>query len=85
MPRDAAHERCGDRDADRRGGEIMDRERDHLGEIRHGRFATVVLPIGVGRETDGRVERQMRHQRRQALRIERIETAVYPATAESRR
>ena len=44
---------------------------DHLREIGHGGFAAVALPVGVGGEAHGGVERQVRAQRAEALRIER--------------
>ena len=60
MPRDAAHQRRGDGDAHRGGGEVVDRQRHHLREIGHRGFAAVALPVGVGGEADGGVERQVR-------------------------
>ncbi len=71
MPRDAAHERRGNRNAGGGGGEVMDGQRDHLREIGHGGFTAVALPVGVGGETDGGVEREMRGERAKPLRIER--------------
>ena len=71
VPRDAAHERRRDRHADGGGKKVVDRQRDHLREIRHRGFAAVALPVGVRREADGGVERQMRRQRAEILRIER--------------
>ena len=59
VSRNAADERGGDGNAGRGRDEIVKRQRDHLREIRHGGFADVVLPIGVGRETDRRVEGKM--------------------------
>ena len=59
VPRNAADQRGGDGDAGRGGNEIVKRQPDHLGEVRHGRFAAVALPVGVGGETDGGVKRQM--------------------------
>ncbi len=71
VPRDAAHERAGDGDADGGGEKVVDGQRDHLREIRHRGFAAVALPVGVGGEADGGVERQMLRQRAELLRIER--------------
>ena len=71
MPRDAAHQRRGDGDAGGRRAEVVNHQRDHLREIGHGGFAAVALPVGVRREADGGVERQIRRQRAKALRIER--------------
>ena len=49
----------------RRGRQkILLRQCKHLHEIRHCRFATIVLPVGVGDEADSGVERQIgRHSR----------------------
>ena len=49
----------------------MDRQPDHLAELRHRRLAAIALPVGVGGEADRRVPRQMRRQRREVQRIER--------------
>ena len=68
---DAADERDRHRDADRRRHEVVIREAGHLREIAHGRFAAVRLPVRVGRERDGGVERQSRGDRPEPLRIER--------------
>ncbi len=59
MPRNCPHQRGGDGDAGGGGNEIVKRQPDHLREIRHGRFAAVALPVGVGRETDGGVKREI--------------------------
>ena len=69
------------RDADRRRHEVVVREAGHLREIAHGRLAAVGLPVRVGRERRGGVERQRRRDRAESLRIERQHTA---ATAASR-
>ena len=71
VPRDAAHQRAGDGDADGGGKKVLDGQRDHLREIRHRGFAAVTLPVGVGGEADGGVERKMLRQRAEFLRIER--------------
>ena len=54
MPRT---ERRSDGDAGRSGHKIMKSQANHLREVRHGGFAAVALPVGVGRETDCGVER----------------------------
>ena len=48
----------GDDDGDAGGGreEVLHRERQHLRQITHRRFAGVALPVGVGDKTDGRVK-----------------------------
>ena len=43
----------------------------HLGEIAHGRFAGISLPVGVGGKARGRVKCQVRRHRAEILRIER--------------
>ena len=71
VPRDAAHERGGDGDADGGGKKVVDGQRHHLREIGHRGFAAVALPVGVGGEADGGVEREMLRQRAEFLRIQR--------------
>ena len=51
--------------------EVVERQRDHLREIRHRRFAAVALPVGVGRETHRGVEGEVGLNAGQLLRIER--------------
>ena len=60
MPGDAAHECRGKRDAGGGGAEVVNHQRDHLREVGHGGFAGVALPVGVGGEADGGVEREVR-------------------------
>ena len=43
----------------------------HLRQVAHGGFATVALPVGVGREADCRVERRVGRVRRETLRVQR--------------
>ena len=70
-PGEAADQRECDRDARRRRQEVVHGEAGHLGEVRHGRFARVALPVGVGDEADGGVERNRRGDPRKSLGIER--------------
>ena len=49
----------------------MDDQADHLRKIGQGRFPAVTLPVGVGGETDGRVEGQVLADRPEALGIQR--------------
>ncbi len=56
---DSANDRGGDGDSHRGGKKIVARQRHHLREIRHRVFAAVALPIGVGGEAGGGVERQI--------------------------
>ena len=67
---EAADEGDGDGDAGRGRDEVMDREPGHLDEIAERRLAAVVLPVGVGREADGRVQRQVLLHAGHALGIE---------------
>jgi len=63
-PREAAHERDGDRDADGGGDEVLHGEAGELHEVAHGRLGRVRLPVGVGDEGCRGVERQaLRHGR----------------------
>ena len=82
MPRDRPNESSGNSDASRGRNEIVKRQADHLREIRHRGFAAVVLPVGVGRETDRGVECEMLAQRGKSLRIQRQKILQ---SAESRR
>ena len=54
-----------------RGHEVLHAESEHLGQIAQRRLAAIALPVGVGREADGRVERRIRRHGREALRIQR--------------
>ena len=46
-------------------------QRHHLREVAHRGFAGIALPVGVGEEAGGGVEREMVRHGRQALRIQR--------------
>ena len=70
MPGDAAHQGRRDRDANGRRDEIVQGKPHHLSQIRQRRFASVRLPVGVGRETDGRIEGQIGGHRSESLRVE---------------
>ena len=69
--REAADQRDGEHDAGGRRQEVLVRQAEHLHEVGHRAFAAVVLPVGVGDEADGRVERQIRRDGRLPGRIER--------------
>jgi hypothetical protein len=56
-PGEAADHRDRHRQADRGRHELLHHEPGHLGEVAHGGFARVVLPVGVGGERDGGVPR----------------------------
>ncbi len=73
VPRESANERDGDRDARGRRHEVLHGERGHLDEVAHRRFAAVPLPVRVGHEAHGRVERLVRRDltRAESLRVER--------------
>jgi hypothetical protein len=60
-----------DGDARRRGEEMVHHERDHLGEVAHGRLTAVALPVRVGHEADRGIEGEVRRDGRQVLGIER--------------
>ena len=59
------------RDSRRSRNEVVERQPCHLGQVAHRAFAAVGLPVGIGGETGGGVERQHRRDARQALRIQR--------------
>ena len=54
-----ADQRKGHGDAGGGGDEVLHRQPGHLAEIAEGAFAAVGLPVGVGDEADGGVERQI--------------------------
>jgi hypothetical protein len=60
LPGESPDEGHSDGDADRGAEEVLQGEGPHLREVRHGRLARVVLPVGVGHERDDRVPRQCR-------------------------
>ncbi len=62
-PGEAPHHGDGHRDADGGAHELLEGQRADLGEVRHGRLAAVVLPVGVGHERGGRVEAESRGHR----------------------
>ena len=68
---EAPDEHHGDGDAHRGGHELLDGERADLREVRHGRLAAVVLPVGVGDERRGGVEAERLGHRAEVLRVER--------------
>ena len=65
-----ADERDRDRDPDRRRDEVLDGEPAHLREVAHRRLAAVVLPVRVGDEADGGVERERRRDAGDVGRVE---------------
>ena len=58
--RESADERHQDGHAAGGGHEVLDGEREHLGEIAHGRLAAVPLPVGIGGKAHRGVERGVR-------------------------
>jgi hypothetical protein len=74
MTPDPADQRDEDRHARRGGDEVLHRERGQLGQIAHGALAAVGLPVGVGGEAHGRVERKVGRHRPKPLRVEREES-----------
>ena len=70
---DAADQRDGDGDADRGRDEVLHRQPGHLAEVRHRRLAAVVLPVRVGHERRGGVEREVPGAGVEVLRVERVQ------------
>ncbi|MCY1354583.1 hypothetical protein D9M69_409660 [compost metagenome] len=68
---DAAGEGHQHAEADGGADEVLHAEADHLAEIAQGGFAAIGLPVGVGDEAHGGVERQAPFQPRQLLRVQR--------------
>ena len=66
---DAADQGHGDRDAHRRREEVVRRKAGHLGEIAHGGFGRVGLPVGVGGEAGGGVPGQVGAHAGEVLRV----------------
>jgi hypothetical protein len=60
IPHQAAYQHRCDGDADRGGEEIVQNQGHHLGEVGERGFAAIALPVGVGRETDGCIEGEVR-------------------------
>ena len=58
-PDEAADQRDQDGHADRGRDEVLEGQREHLGEVGHGRLAAVGLPVRVGGEAGGGVERDV--------------------------
>ena len=56
---EAADQRGHGRHAGGRRHEVLHRQAHHLGEVAHRRLAAVGLPVGVGHEADGGVEREV--------------------------
>ena len=59
MPRKAADQCHRKHDAGRRREKVLMRQTEHLHEVGHRAFTTVILPVGIGDETHRRVERQI--------------------------
>jgi hypothetical protein len=70
VAREAADQGNGDDDAGSGREKILHRETQHLGKVAHGGLAGIALPIGIGGETDGRVEGRIRTDAGHCLRIE---------------
>ena len=68
---DAATQRNQYREAGGGADEVLHGEADHLAQVAQRCFAAVGLPVGVGHETDGGVERQRPLLARQVLRVQR--------------
>ena len=71
MGDEAARQGRGDGRASRGGNEVLHRQSRHLAEVRHGAFTAVRLPVGVGHEAHGGVERQVLGHAGKALAVQR--------------
>ncbi|OIQ82757.1 hypothetical protein GALL_354410 [mine drainage metagenome] len=71
MTDEATDQRDDDHDAGGGGEKVLHREPKHLRQVAHGGFAAVSLPVGVGRKADRGVERGVRADVGELLRIER--------------
>ena len=65
-----AHQRDRQRDTGGGGDEVMKRQPRHLRQVGHDLLADVVLPVGVGREAGGGIEREPRLDIANTLRVE---------------
>ena len=54
-----------------RRDEVLHGQPEHLRQVAHRRLAAVALPVGVGGEADGRVERRVGRDGAEPLRVER--------------
>ncbi len=61
----------GDGDPGGGGGEVLHRQPGHLRQVAGRALAGIELPVGVGEEADGGVERQVRREAGEPARIER--------------
>jgi hypothetical protein len=73
-PGDAADDRDDHREPDTGGDEVLHGEAQHLAEVAHRHLTRVPLPVGVGDEADGGVERTRRLEARPVGRVERERT-----------
>ncbi len=73
MPGDTSYEGRSYGDSHGSGDEVMEHEANHLRKIREGRLTAVTLPVGVGCETDRRIEGQVFRDRPEALGVQRQE------------
>ena len=69
--REAANQREHDDDAGGGRQEVLHRQRQHLRQVAHRRFAAIALPVGVGDEADGGVEGRVGADAGHAGRVER--------------
>ncbi|MCY1404288.1 hypothetical protein D9M71_194940 [compost metagenome] len=74
LARNAARQRHQHSQADGGADEVLHGQPGHLAQVAQRRLAAVGLPVGVGDEADGGVQRQRPFQPRQVLRIERQRT-----------
>ena len=68
---EAADESHDNHDARGGGQKVLHRKSGHLSEIAHGGLARVPLPVRVGNEADGGIERGVRRDVGELLRVQR--------------
>ncbi|MNV22659.1 hypothetical protein D3C71_1136430 [compost metagenome] len=66
MPGQPADQREQHGDAGGGRDEVLHRQRQHLRQVAHRRLAAIALPVGIGDETDGRVQGGVRRHRAHA-------------------
>ena len=69
--REAADHRSEHGHPERGRDEVLHRQAGHLAQVRHRRLAAVVLPVRVRDEARGRVDRDVRRDRGQVVRVQR--------------
>ena len=70
LAREATNQRDEDGHARRRRHEVLHGQREHLRQVAHRRLAAVALPVRIGGEAHGRVERDLGCHRSERVRVE---------------